>query len=166
MTNYNQSDAHFVSTTVLPLFDRLQTPRIKENYKKHDIELHKYFETHCKLLLLLLHELSLALDSLSLAEPNHWNCIYKSKQCALFGICKNKMPFWLKKQIKGALILVDIHDLLSFAKFPVVFLLVPYYLIKANFFQMSKTFCWTTQRAILMHWVWIYYLDIQLVCWL
>ena len=95
MTNYNQMLilclTYFI-ITVLPLFDRLQTPRIKENYKKHDIELHKYFETHCKLLLLLLHELSLALDSLSLAEPNHWNCIYKSKQCALFGICKNKMP--------------------------------------------------------------------------
>ena len=57
-------------------------------------ELHKYFETHCKLLLLLLHELSLALDSLSLAEPNHWNCIYKSKQCALFGIhAKTKCLF-------------------------------------------------------------------------
>ena len=74
MTNYDQMLilclTYFI-TTVLPVFERLQIPRIKENNEKNQIiiELHKYFETHCKLLLLLLHELSLELDSLSLAEP-------------------------------------------------------------------------------------------------
>ena len=45
------------------------------------------------------------------------------------------------------------------ASLVVVYPTVSYYLIKANIFQMSKTGCWTTQKTIFMHWVWIYYLD-------
>ena len=57
------------------------------------IELHKYFETHCKLLLLLLHELSLALDSLSLAESTDYGHPMKSqiKEIWKFG------PLWQTK---------------------------------------------------------------------
>ena len=87
--------------------------------------------------------------------------LQKQAMCTIWNSCKNKMPIWLKKANKGGSynswytgFTFTCQVFTSFSP------LSPITSLKPTFFQTSKTFCWNTQRAsILMHWVWIYYLD-------
>ena len=93
--------------------------------------------------------------------------LQKQAMCTIWNSCKNKMPIWLKKQIKGSLTLVDIKKGLHSLDFCQVssnfFPLVPYSSLKPTFFRCPNLFVGLLKELLLCtesgFTIWI-----QLVC--